>query len=297
MGRKLEKEHMAPIAKTPSCIGIVGLGLIGGSLGLDLQSLGYQVKGLTNRPHNVSRATARGLAQEVSSDQQILQNCDLIILALPLNKLLKPNQKLIKALPKSAVITDVGSIKGPVLKVWNELHPKFVGGHPMAGTSANGVEAGEKGLFKNQPWVATPDLHTDPQALKMVNELAIQLGSSWLTTTADTHDQAVALISHLPVMVSAALLRSVGEEANQEIRELAVKLASSGFADTTRVGGGNPDLGTAMATFNTSAILRGLSSYRSSLEKIETAIIKEDWYELQKELQRTQALRPNFLNH
>ncbi len=287
---------MKPNNQSDACIGIVGLGLIGGSLGLDLQKLGCHVKGLTNKGITAQKARDRKLATEISTDSRILVDCDLVILALPLDQLIHPEQSLIAALPESAVITDVGSVKGPVLKIWRELHPRFVGSHPMAGNAKAGVEAGQIGLFQNRPWIATPEERTDPYALSMVKELALSLNCDWVTAHADLHDEAVALISHLPIIISAALLRTVGKEPNQQIKELAQKLASSGFADTTRIGGGNPQLGASMASSNSAAILHGLSSYRYSLELLEKAILQGNWPELKKELELTKALRPNFLN-
>ena len=275
--------------------GVVGLGLIGGSLGLDLQSRGWRVQGLVHRQATAERALARGLVSAVSTDPACLRGCDLVILALPIPLLLNPAPELLEALPRDAVITDVGSVKKPVLEAWKGRHPRFVASHPMAGTAAAGVEAGLAGLFQGRPWIATPDAETDPDALAVVEAVARDLGSHWLTSGATQHDQAVALISHLPVLVSAALLRAVGEERDPEIRQLAMALASSGFADTSRVGGGNPDLGVAMASSNREAVLRGLAAYRWSLEQLEEAVLQNNWPQLQQELARTQALRPEFL--
>ena len=218
-----------------------------------------------------------------------------MILALPIPLLLNPDPALLEALPRDAVITDVGSVKKPVLEAWNGRHPRFVASHPMAGTAAAGVEAGLAGLFQGRPWIATPDAQTDPDALAVVEAVARDLGCHWLTSGAAQHDQAVALISHLPVLVSAALLRAVGEERDPEIRQLAIALASSGFADTSRVGGGNPDLGVAMASSNREAVLKGLAAYRWSLEQLEEAVLRDNWPQLRQELERTQALRPEFL--
>lgn len=275
--------------------GVVGLGLIGGSLGLDLQSRGWRVQGLVHRQATAERALARGLVSAVSTDPACLRGCDLVILALPIPLLLNPAPELLEALPRDAVITDVGSVKKPVLEAWKGRHPRFVASHPMAGTAAAGVEAGLAGLFQGRPWIATPDAETDPDALAVVEAVARDLGSQWLTSGAAQHDQAVALISHLPVLVSAALLRAVGEERDPEIRQLAMALASSGFADTSRVGGGNPDLGVAMASSNREAVLRGLAAYRWSLEQLEEVLLQNNWPQLQQELARTQALRPGFL--
>ncbi len=277
-------------------IGIVGLGLIGGSIGLDLQRLGYEVYGLTNRDQTAIRAKERGLAQFTSTNPNIIADCSIIILALPLPQLINPPQELIDALPQNAVITDVGSVKTPVIKAWQNLHPRFVGSHPMAGTIEQGVEAGRRDLFKNHPWISTPYNATDKDALKSINELAINLGSNWITTDPELHDQAVALISHLPVFISAALIQTVKNGSNNTLLKLTKAIASSGFADTTRVGGGNPQLGVAMASSNTSAILNALNSYRSEIDKLEVMIKENQWEQLKQELKETQSNRPDFLN-
>ena len=289
------QQQVADVPKLPATVGIVGLGLIGGSLGLDLQALGCQVVGLVHRSSTAERALERHLVHQVSTDPVILRDCELIILALPIESLLDPDPGLVAALPPDAVVTDVASVKAPVLEVWRDRHRRFVASHPMAGTAESGVDAGLSGLFRGRPWVATPELATDAEALALVAQLARALGSHWLTATAPCHDQAVALISHVPVLVSAALLRAAGSERDPSVRELACQLASSGFADTTRVGAGNPALGTAMAARNTDAVLRGLAAYRWSLEQLEGAILAGNWAQLERELEHTRALRPAFL--
>ena len=253
------------------------------------------MQGLVHRQATADRAMARGLVGAVSTDPSCLSGCDLVILALPIPLLLNPPDELIAALPEAAVITDVGSVKQPVLEAWRQRHPRFVASHPMAGTAQAGVEAGVLDLFRGRPWIATPDAATDPSALAQVRDLAVSVGGHWLTATASQHDQAVALISHMPVLVSAALLRAVGDERDPEIRQLAMVLASSGFADTSRVGGGNPELGVAMASTNRDAVLRGLAAYRWSLEQLEDAVLQQNWSQLALELRRTQTLRPDFL--
>ena len=277
------------------CIGIVGLGLIGGSIGLDLRSHGVEVQGLVHRQQTADRALARGLVSAVSTDPRCLQRCDLVVLALPIPTLLQPDPALVDALPRNAVITDVGSVKQPVLDRWKPLHPRFVASHPMAGTALAGVEAGQRDLFRSRPWIATPDAGTEPEALARVQGLASQLGSQWFTAAASQHDQAVALISHMPVLVSAALLRTAGDERDPEIRQLAQALASSGFADTSRIGAGNPELGVAMAFSNREAVLKALATYRWSLEQLEDAVLQNNWDQLRRELSRTQELRPGYL--
>ena len=279
-------------------VGVVGLGLIGGSLGLDLQAAGVRVHGLVNRTATAKRAGELGLATRVSLDPAVLADCSLVVLALPLDRLLHPAPSLLAALPQRAVVTDVGSVKTSVLARWRHRHG-FVASHPMAGTARSGVEAGQLRLFAGRPWVATPDEHTDPLALQVVRQLAELVGARWMSCDAAAHDRAVALISHLPVLVSAALLEAADQAArtseDKELPALVRSLASSGFSDTTRVGGGNPELGTLMARCNQKAVLEGLASYRKTITELEEMVKLEDWDALQQALVRCERLRPHFL--
>ena len=276
-------------------VGIVGLGLIGGSLGLDLRQQGLEVRALVHRASTAERARQRGLATTVDTDPAVLQPCGLIVLALPLDRLLDPPAELRAALPAQAVVTDVGSVKAPVLERWHQWHGRFVASHPMAGTAEAGVEAGVGGLFAGRPWVATPAADTDPDALAEVGQLAQLVGAQWLCCEAAQHDRAVALISHMPVLVSAALLEAAAGEADTATAELAKRLASSGFADTSRIGGGNPALGTLMARSNREAVLTALGQYRQQLEGLEQLVQQERWGELEGRLSRCQGQRPEFL--
>ncbi len=138
-------------SKPSENIGIVGLGLIGGSLGLDLQKLGHTVYGISHREKTAKKARERKLANFVSTDPTILKNCSIIYIALPLEQLINPSSILINAIPKNAVVTDVGSVKVPILNTWKKLHPRFVASHPMTGTEESGVNAGQHNLFKDNP--------------------------------------------------------------------------------------------------------------------------------------------------
>ena len=119
-------------------IGIVGLGLIGGSIGLKLQRLNHIVYGVTNNNVNEQKAVENKLANIVSCDLGILKECSLIILALPIKDLIYPSEKLKSVIPRKAIVTDVGSIKEPIIKTWEKIHPLFIGSHPMAGTEKKG---------------------------------------------------------------------------------------------------------------------------------------------------------------
>nr|AUG32582.1 prephenate dehydrogenase [Paulinella longichromatophora] len=278
-----------------SLLGIVGLGLIGGSLSLDLQAVGHTVHGLVSREETAQRALERELATVVSTDPKILSDCELVILAHPLKQLLTPSKELIEALSPSCIVTDVGSVKLPVLEKWQEIHPRFVASHPMAGTNESGVEAGVRGLFVSRPWIATPTNSTDPIALECVRKIAESVGSHWLLSDAKGHDRAVALVSHMPLVISTVLIKAISEETDPLIGALARALASSGFADTSRVGGGEPHIATGMMQNNTKALTDSILTYRQSLEKLEHLMAKGDWVQLSSEFENTKRLRPEFL--
>ena len=282
-------------SKPSENIGIVGLGLIGGSLGLDLQKLGYTVYGITHREETATKARERKLAHFVSTDPSLLKVCSIIYIALPLKQLINPSSILINAIPRNAVVTDVGSVKVPILNSWNKLHPRFVASHPMTGTEESGVNAGQHNLFKNKPWVVTPNKDTDQKALEVIHQISLSLGCKWISAEAQIHDEAVGFISHLPVMISAALLHTLGRDINPSLYSLAKSITSTGFADTSRVGGGNPELGVSMAQFNKENLMNSLLSYRHSLDLFEKYLLEENWNELEKLLISTQEKRYRFL--
>jgi arogenate dehydrogenase (NADP+) len=137
---------------------------------------------------------------------------------------------------------------------------------------------------------------TTDQGLSLLIDLIKNLGAKLYQCSPEEHDQAVAWISHLPVMVSASLIGACGGEKNSQIRQLAQKLASSGFRDTSRVGGGNPELGMMMAQFNQVSLLRSLSGYRQQLDQVINFIEQEQWPELSQFLTQTQGDRPSYVS-
>ena len=275
-------------------IGIVGLGLIGGSLGLKLQNLNHCVYGITNNSSNEEKAKKRNLASHVSCDFTILKKCSLIILALPIKDLIKPQQELIKSIPSNAVITDVGSVKQPIIETWEKLHPLFIGSHPMAGTENSGVNSGFAKLFDNAKWVITPTKNTDPYSTKLLSTIITSLNCDIYKTTPKEHDEAVALISHLPIFLGSCLIESVNTQENSSLLNTSKVLASTGFYDTSRVGGGNPSLGLDLAISNQKNILKSLKKLSNNINEIEKIIKQKDWDLLFQKLSRAEQIRKQF---
>lgn len=276
-------------------IGIIGLGLIGGSLGLDLRTRGYYVLGVSRSQQTGELAVARGVVDEASTDLALLRAAEVVFICTPIAAIAPTVEQLIPHLSPSTIVTDVGSVKSPIVQRIMPLWSNFVGGHPMAGTADSGLDAAVQDLFVHRPYVTTPVETTSVQALETVEEIARSLGAKVYRCSPTDHDQAVAWISHLPVMVSASLISACMSERERRVLTLAQQLASSGFRDTSRVGGGNPELGVMMAQYNRGALLPSLYTYRDQLDALIAEIEQEDWQAIAQRLQHTQQVRPHFL--
>jgi arogenate dehydrogenase (NADP+) len=274
-------------------IGIAGLGLIGGSLGFDFRAAGHYVLGFSRHVDTCRTAIALTAVHEASPEPQVMAEAEVVFLCTPLGVMTQTAQTLVPCLKTSAVITDVGSVKSAVVKALEPLWPRFIGGHPMAGKAMAGIGAAQPGLFVDRPYVLTPTDQTSPQSKAVLIDLIQTLGSQYIECSPVQHDQAVARISHLPVMVSASLI-STCLQTDLDVRLLAQKLASSGFQDTSRVGGGNPELGRMMAQYNREELLRSLQIYRQSLDHITELVEQQQWEALEALLLQTQQARPEF---
>jgi arogenate dehydrogenase (NADP+) len=275
-------------------IGIVGLGLIGGSIGLDLRSRGFDVFGVSSRQQTCDRAQARGVVTEASIHLSLMAAADVVFICTPLGSIEPIVRDLVPYLSPHTIVTDVGSVKTPIVQAVSSLWPNFVGGHPMAGTAESGIEAAVPDLFVGRPYVLTPQAQTPAAAVDRVEEIARLLGASVYRCSPLDHDRAVAWISHLPLMASATLVAACDLEGDRHIVNLAQHLASSGFRDTSRVGGGNPELGVMVAKYNREELLRSLSIYRDCLDEFISDIEAENWQALEHKLKLTQQARQNY---
>ena len=276
-------------------IGIVGLGLIGGCLAIDLKALGHSVYGVARRQTTCEDAINRQLVDRADVHLTLLSECDCIFICTPIAAIVPTVQTLAEIVQADAVITDVGSVKGAIVEAATQLWPNFVGGHPMSGKSEAGLEAAESGLFQGNPYVITPLERTSKDAIALVEDIATALGSRLYTSSPADHDRAVAWISHLPVVVSHSLIRSAMNEPDPAVQQLSQQLASSGFRDTSRVGGGHPELGVMMAQYNREELLRSLHRYQQSLTETIEQIEAENWPWLTDKLSESQQARPKFV--
>ncbi|WP_404790960.1 prephenate/arogenate dehydrogenase [Altericista sp. CCNU0014] len=275
-------------------IGIVGLGLIGGSLGFDLRAAGHEVLGVSRQTATCEQAIALGAVDRASAEFELLSAAEAIFLCTPLGVMPQTAEALVPYLSPAAILTDVGSVKASVVETLEPLWHRFVGGHPMAGKETAGIAAAQAGLFANRPYVLTPTARTDSEAKATLEHLIRALQSNYYECSPAQHDRAVAWISHLPVMASASLIAACQQEPEATTLALAQALASSGFRDTSRVGGGNPALGRMMAQYNREELLRSLQIYRQSIDRCILLIEQHRWDDLERHLTETHQARPQF---
>jgi arogenate dehydrogenase (NADP+) len=275
-------------------IGIIGLGLIGGSLGRDLRAKGHYILGISQRASTCETAIAMGAVDTASADLASLATAEVIFICTPIGLIVPTIAQLVPHIPPTTILTDVGSVKATIVEQATKLWPNFIGGHPMAGTAESGIQAAQRELFVGNPYVLTPIDSTPRSAIERLEGLVADLGADLSYCLPEQHDRAVAWISHLPVMTSASLIAAcLG--ADPEVLALAQALASSGFRDTSRVGGGNPELGVMMAEYNREALLPSLYQYRQQLDQMIATIEQQDWPTLSAMLEQTQANRSLFL--
>lgn len=165
----------------------------------------------------------------------------------------------------------------------------------MAGRADSGIKAAQSSFFIDKPYILTLTDITPWSIVEVMAELVGQLESKLYYSSPESHDVAMSWISHLPVMVSASLIAACMEESDRKVLELAQNLASSGFRDTSRVGGGNPNLGVMMAQYNRQALLASIKQYRQQIDEVIDTIEQEDWQSLDIKLTATQQWRSVFI--
>jgi len=250
-------------------VAIVGLGLIGGSIGLAIRARRpeLEVTGIAREDKDAAQAVTRGAITDGSADLHTAAQADLVIVATPLQEMRPVLAGLGRILPETGLVTDVGSVKGPVLAWAEELlpHPEnFLPGHPMAGKAESGLRAADATLFTGAPWIFTPRPSADRERFAEIVRLVTDLGASPVWMTAEEHDRRVALISHLAFTVSAAYVAAVKTSPGWA---QAVEIAGPGFRDMVRLAGSDPDLSTAIARANRAELLEAIRRFETALMK------------------------------
>jgi prephenate dehydrogenase len=279
-------------------VAIVGVGLIGGSLGIALRErrLAARVIGIARREATVAEALSVGAIDEGSLDLQAVSEAELVVLAPPVLSIPPLVEAMAPHLREGAVLTDVGSTKGALLRELSLLvpaHADLVGGHPMAGSEQGGVLASRGDLFEGSVYVLTRAPRTRPENVERLARMARALGANPVELEADLHDDAVARISHLPHVVAAALAEATGESALAG--DVLRLLVAGGFKSTTRIASSPPEMWRDICLTNRDAILAALADFEGALAQFRRALETDDGEALLEAFARGKTVRDSLV--
>lgn len=245
---------------------VIGTGLIGASIGMALRAQGWHVSGVDLDP--VVRAEALRLG---AIDREGLDpTAELTVLAAPVSVI--PELAADALARTSGVVTDVGSTKGEICRLVDD--PRFLGGHPMAGSEQDGIAGARAELFSGTMWVLTPSENTSEAAFATVRSMVRSVGAESIALPADVHDTLVAQVSHVPHLTSAALM-NLADDGSVEHRAL-LRLAAGGFRDMTRISAGRPSIWPDICVANREAIVVGLGRLIDALDQTRSMVADGD---------------------
>lgn len=260
-------------------IAIIGLGLIGGSIAkaLTVQKCGYKILACDQQVDVLKRAQAAGWVDEWSDEpKKVAEKADIVVLCVPVCSMLALTKQIASVIPKGSVLTDVGSVKGILERQLNDVLPNgvdYVGGHPMAGSEKSGLDASDASLFVGRPFVIIPSKTAKEESIAKVKILARDLRAVPVLMNAKEHDLATAMVSHMPHLLSAALMiTAVGDLSASNSKYLAAGC----FRDMTRVSGADPRMWTDICLTNKEAILAQLAKVQELLTCVSQKVASCD---------------------
>jgi prephenate dehydrogenase len=280
-------------------VGIVGLGLIGGSMGLAVKKAGIsgtEIVGFDRDQEVTARAQRFGAIDRAArSAAEVAAKASIIVIATPIISVEKVLREIANSVQRGAVVTDTASTKGSVMKWAREILPPgvhFVGGHPMAGKEQSGPQAADATLFQDRPYVVVPAVDAGAGAVNAVVGLAETIGAKPFFLDADEHDAYAAAISHVPLLASVALFALArGSTAWPEL----AGMAGPGFKDLTRLASGEPEMAHDICLTNKSNISHWIDRYVAELRRLQDLIDGEDDERLFRAFAETQLERENYM--
>lgn len=273
---------------------VVGLGLMGASLCMDLKAGGLcrEVRGVARRTQTVLDAFFAGAVDLATNDLLTgILGADLVILATPVRTIVATLEEIGPRLWPGAVVMDMGSTKAAICAAMDRLPPGVqpVGGHPMCGKETAGFDSAECGLYRNATWVLSPLPRTSPDALTLAGELAEAVGARPLVLEPSRHDRLVASISHLPFLVASALTATVADVGAGD--PTVWEVAAGGFRDTSRVAASETQMFLDILMTNRSAVLEQIDDFTQRLGDLRLLLAAADEAGLRTTLARSQKAR------
>ncbi len=277
---------------------IVGVGLIGGSLGLVVKQRGLagSVVGVGRRIENLEKAVElRAIDRYETNTGDAVRDADLVVLATPVQTYASHLRDWGSSLQSGAIVTDVGSVKGGLVAEAEGLLPTgvhFVGAHPIAGREKSGVAYASPNLFQGARCLVTPTKQTDPQALDTICQLWEGAGSIVLSMDPFVHDWVLGAVSHLPHVAAFGLMHALNElQAKMEDPVDLLDFSGGGLRDTTRIAASSPEMWRDISLANRENLVRMIETYIRHLEKFKNLLKKEDGAGLADVMTKAKELR------
>lgn len=279
-------------------VAIIGVGLIGGSLGMILRrkALADHIVGIGRRVENLKTAVELGaIDRYVADPKEGVQGADLVVLATPVDTYDRHLKEWANCLAPGAIVSDVGSVKGTLVEQSEAAMPAgvhFIGAHPIAGKEKTGVAAGSDQLFKGARCIVTPTKRTDPQALERIKQLWEETGSIVLTMDPHLHDQILGAVSHLPHIAAFALMNALADLRDHRLSALDLAGHSGGgLRDTTRIAASSPEMWRDIFLWNRDNLVSYIDEYQKALEDLKRLIKTGDAAGIEKALERAKGER------
>ncbi|MFI5303398.1 MAG: prephenate dehydrogenase [Nitrospiria bacterium] len=278
-------------------LAIIGVGLIGGSLAIDCKKNGLakEVIGYGRSEENLKKAVSLGVIDRYDLNvEKVVEGADLIVLATPIGSYLETVKKFLSSVSPQAILTDVGSVKGKIVK---DLEPilqniKFVPGHPIAGREKSGVESAIPGLFKGARCILTPTESTDHDSLDVIKRLWERVGAVVSYLEPREHDEIFGMVSHIPHLVAYAMVNTV-LAMEQENKKL-VSFSGGGFRDFTRIGASSPEMWKDIFLANRDIVLNQIGQYETVLARLKKDIEDGNETALLQEFEKSKKLRESL---
>lgn len=279
-------------------VAIIGVGLIGGSLGLVLKHarLADSVVGVGRRVENLQTAVELGAIDRYVADAvKAVREADLVVLATPVDTYERHLKEWGHHLSTGAIVTDVGSVKGCLVEQAEGLLPEgvhFVGAHPIAGREKTGAAAGSVSLFQGARCILTPTARTNRQAMEIIRDLWQAAGSRVSTMDPFQHDRILGAVSHLPHVAAFSLINALVEMSHGMISELdLLSYAGGGLRDTTRIAASSPEMWRDIFLWNRENLVMLIGQYEQQLQHLKRLISVADGPGIEKELERARQAR------
>jgi prephenate dehydrogenase len=265
----------------PRRANIIGTGLIGGSIGLALKASGWTVTGDDRDRARAERALALGAVDRIGLDR----DADITFIATPVGTIPGLIKEALGA--TTGLVTDAGSVKTPMLPLMDD--PRYIGGHPMAGSELEGVDGARADLFEGATWVLTPTAGSDNEAFADVRAIVASFGAEAIVLAPEQHDSLVAVVSHVPHLTAATLMRLADERSNEQ--RAVLRLAAGGFRDMTRIAAGHPGIWPDICAENREAIVTELGALIDALDEMREVIGAGDRDSLVRTLEQARTAR------